>query len=194
MSFEVGLAIILTLFPFGWEMMGFPHVRIVGVLSWAACLGILAHLTLKSVWFQRKFERYPRSVSATLGSLATLALVGLVTVGWWLWTGSPSPNERTITISAYQPVYPNPMLVIKDQAFEDQDVPLDGYLYDHCTFTNVCFRYEGQAYQLQNATLKKGGQVCVQDQRLKNLMELQQALRLMVSNASLSQGVRVPPR
>jgi len=173
MSFEVGLAIILMLFPFGWEMMGFPHVRIVGVLSWAACLGILAHLTLKSVWFQRKFERYPRFVSAVLGSLVTLVICGML-VGWY-WYHVSVPREVTITISAYQPQYPAPIQVVKDQKFEDQDIPLDGYDYDHVTFKNVCFLYDGGSYQLQSVTIQKPMHICVKDDRLKNYQALMRA-------------------
>ncbi len=195
MSPEFGIAIILALFPFGWDMLGLPQVRTVGVISWAACLAIVAHLVLRSPWFTHRFAQYPRSISAVLGSLGTLTVTCLVAVVFWLGsTGRPSNGgQRTITLSAYQPVYPLPMLVVKDQKFEDQDVPLDGFTYDHDTFTNVCFRYDGQAYQLLNSTLRKGGRVCVDDQRLKNLMELMSALQLLGAN-SVSQGATVPTR
>jgi hypothetical protein len=46
------------------------------------------------------------------------------------------------------------MRVISDQNFKDQDVPLDGYIYEHCSFTDVCFTYDGGAYGLRNSTVK----------------------------------------
>jgi hypothetical protein len=188
MSFEIWLTIVLGVFPFGWEMFDLPHLPVVGVLCWALCLGLGAHLVLKSKWFLAKFDKFPRVTSAMLGSLATFTLIGVIGVGWWLASGKSRPGEKIVTISAYQPIFPAPMIVIKDQQFEDQDVPLDGYVYDHSTFKNVCLRYEGGAYQLQNVTLKSGGKVCVQDQRLKNLMALMNGIKLVSDGSSYTEN------
>ena len=49
------------------------------------------------------------------------------------------PTELSVTIAAYAPAYPSPMQLVKDQSFKDQDIPLDGYVYDHDTFTNGLF-------------------------------------------------------
>jgi hypothetical protein len=101
-------------------------------------------------------------------------------IGWY--RSEHKPTELSVTISAYVPAYPSPMRVVKDQAFENTDVPLDGYDYDHVTFTNVCFLYDGGAYELQNVTLKDNWRVCTKDERLKNYNALMDAFKMFGRN------------
>jgi hypothetical protein len=87
-----------------------------------------------------------------------------------------------VTISAYVPAYPAPMQVVKDQTFENTDVPLDGYDHDHDTFRNVCFLYMGGSYELQDVTLKEHWQICTRKDELKNYLDLMDAFRLLDPN------------
>lgn len=82
------------------------------------------------------------------------------------------PKELTVNLSRYEPPYTAPMRVVSDQTFEDQDVPLDGLIYQRCTFTNVCFLYDGGAFGIENSTVKKKWKVCVKDKRIQNYSDL----------------------
>jgi hypothetical protein len=87
MSLEFGIAIVLALFPFGWQMIGLPNVKFVGVLCWAACLVIIAHLLGKSTWFNRRYEKNPRLSIIVLSSTFTLLVCLLIGISVW-----PSPQ------------------------------------------------------------------------------------------------------
>jgi len=47
MSLETAWAILLALFPFGWEMLNLPHEKIVGGVCWVVCAVILADVANK---------------------------------------------------------------------------------------------------------------------------------------------------
>jgi hypothetical protein len=98
----------------------------------------------------------------------------------------PWPDVKTVTISAYEPVALSPIRVVRDKSFDNTDVPLDGFDYDHVTFTNVCFLYDGGSYQLQNVTLKDHWRICVKDDRLKNYFALTDAFGLLDSRTTKS--------
>ena len=93
-----------------------------------------------------------------------------------------SDNEElilTVSNAAYNPNGSSTLKVIASEEFKDQMIPLDGYFYQNTTFTNVCFKYGGGPYALQNVTLKQHWRVCVKERRLKNYAELMGALHLM---------------
>ncbi len=191
----VALPLVLGLIPWFLEQRGVavpPWIINAGgaVAVIAACYGLFFPLS----WVLGKIPALSSTVSTPF-TVAVSVSCALGACGLY-WSFSTQPNnargQRTITLSAYQPLYPSPMVLVKDETFEDQDVPLDGYTYDHCTFINVCFRYDGQSYQLLNATLKQGGRVCVTDQRLKNLMDLMNSLKLLGEKNSVTEGATVP--
>jgi hypothetical protein len=114
---------------------------------------------------------------ALLGSLA------MSSVGWYKAKHS-LPDSLTLNMTIYDPPYPASMQVVSHKTFEDQDVPLDGYIYENCTFKNTCFMYGGGAFGLHNSTVTGQWKVCVSDQRLKNDRSLLDALRLSVRRST----------
>jgi hypothetical protein len=108
--------------------------------------------------------------------IISLGLVLSIVTQYLTYTYDHQTLIEDVTISAYQEGAQ--MKVIKDQTFENESVPLDGYIYDHCTFVNACLLYDGGPYQLQSATFKDHWKICVKEQPLKNYAELQRALRL----------------
>jgi hypothetical protein len=83
-----------------------------------------------------------------------------------------------VTISAYPEGSTQTLQVVSGQTFENENIPLDGHVYDHCTFANVCLLYDGGAYQLQHVTFKDKWKVCVKEPALKNYMALVEAMHL----------------
>jgi len=84
-----------------------------------------------------------------------------------------------VTISAYPDgTNQGTLQVVTNQTFEDQTVPLDGHIYDHCTFINACLLYEGGPYQLQHVTFINKWRTCSTTPALKNYLSLMFAMHL----------------
>jgi hypothetical protein len=138
-----------------------------------------------------------KGIFSSNGLLGTIVFFGLVMSGislYFSYTCHARPKELTLNISAYDPPYPAPMRVISDQKFENQDVPLDGYVYENCSFTNVCFMYDGGAYGLHNSTVKEHWKVCVADSRLKNYLALMDATYALIEPGKTTNRTIVKPR
>jgi hypothetical protein len=114
--------------------------------------------------------------------IGAVVVLGLVMSGISLYvsyTVNAIPKPLMLNVSAYDPPYPAPMRVISDRTFEDQDVPLDGFIYQRCTFVNVCFLFDGGAYGLQDSAVKNHWKVCAKDQRIRNCFDLMDAMKLL---------------
>jgi hypothetical protein len=85
------------------------------------------------------------------------------------------------------------LAVISNETFQDQDVPLDGYMYDHCTFINVCMVYRGGNYRLESVNLRKHWKVCVVDQTLQNLHDFYHQLNFFKDRIKDSKKVFINP-
>jgi hypothetical protein len=84
-----------------------------------------------------------------------------------------------VTIAADAPSSGTPLEVIPHQTFEGGDIPLDGHIYENCTFTdNACLLYNGGAYRLENVTFETVPRLCVHTPELQNYAELLAALKL----------------
>jgi hypothetical protein len=71
------------------------------------------------------------------------------------------------------------LVTISNQTFDGGDIPLDGHIYENCTFTNhACLLYDGGPYRLENATFQTHPHLCAHTQALKNYLQLQEALKL----------------
>jgi hypothetical protein len=105
------------------------------------------------------------------GLIGTVVVLGLVMSGISLYVNH-KPSSLVLNISAYDPPYPAPLRVVSGQTFEDQDIQLDGFIYENCTFKNVCFVYDGSAYGIHNSTIKGSWKVCVKENTLKNYLAL----------------------
>jgi hypothetical protein len=130
------------------------------------------------------------------GLIGTVVILGLIMSGISLYMSysvNANPKSLTLNISAYEPPYPAPMRVISDQKFEDQDVPLDGFIYQRCTFVNVCFIFDGGAYGLQESTVKNHWKVCVKDKRIQNYSDLMDALKMLSPKVYHIQKTLVKP-
>lgn len=46
-----------------------------------------------------------------------------------------------------------PLVAVSDQAFVNERVILDGHSYNHCTFDNVKFVYNGGVFELKNSKI-----------------------------------------
>ncbi len=130
-------------------------------LSLLALLGV----DWKLVWGNIETVKRGRGRAAFL-LIAVIGSLAMSSLGWY--ESHHKPDKLVVTLSAYQPVYPSPMQVVKDQTFQDQDVPLDGFDYDHVTFKNVCFNYLGGSYELQSVTLLDNWKICTSDPRMRN--------------------------
>ena len=124
--------------------------------------------------------------------LALLASLAMSSFGWYEARHS-KPNQLILNISAYDPPYPAPLRVISDQTFEDQDVPLDGHIYENCTFKNICFMYDGGAYGIHNSTIKGNWKVCVKESTLKNYMALLEATYAFADHGKTTHRTMVKP-
>jgi hypothetical protein len=84
-----------------------------------------------------------------------------------------------VSVSAYPaPGVSQNLAVVSNETFENENVPLDGRIFDHCTFVNVCLLYDGGAYQIQHSTFRDNWRVCVKEPALKNYSELALAMHL----------------
>ncbi len=114
--------------------------------------------------------------------IMALALIGslfMSSLGWYK-ASHLQPGSIVLNVSVYDPPYPAPMQIVSDAKFEDQDVPLDGYIYERCTFKNICFLYDGGAFGLHNSTVIDHWKLCVKDQRMKNQSTMLDALKLTI--------------
>ena len=105
----------------------------------------------------------------------------LAAIAWYPRFVSPAPVDlpMIVTIAADNPAPSSPLSIITHQTFDGGDVPLDGYLYENCTFTeNACLVYKGGAYRLENATFETRPRLCVDSQELVNYDDLIQALEI----------------
>jgi hypothetical protein len=84
-----------------------------------------------------------------------------------------------VTVAADSPPASAPLQVIPHQSFEGGDIPLDGHVYEDCTFAdNACLLYDGRPYRLENATFETRPRVCVHEQGLLNYVSLMEKLKL----------------
>jgi len=130
---------------------------------------------------EAKMHPWLKRLLSSNGLIGTVVCLGLLMSAislYMSYTVNAVPKSLTLNISAYEPQYPAPMRVISNQTFEDQEIQLDGFIYQGCTFTNVCFLYDGGPYGLQNSTVKSHWKVCEKEQRLKNHADLMDALKM----------------
>jgi hypothetical protein len=156
-------------------------------VSWIqAALWVIA----AALWIARvvrgeaKMQPWLKKLLSSNRLIGTVVLLGLIMSGISLYMSyavNAFPKSLTLNTSAYEPQYAAPMRVISNQTFEDQEIQLDGFIYQGCTFTNVCFIYDGGAFGLQNSTVKNHWKVCEKEQRLKNYANLLEALRMFSS-------------
>lgn len=124
----------------GWIVQGAAKEVVAAVLGSAAVAAmtrwaILSYLALSgpaltALWLSiaflaylcllRVFSRFPRLLGGSGESL-------------------PTPLEN------WSPWYRQPLTVVHHKTFENQEVPLDGFKYDHCKFRNVTFKITGAA-------------------------------------------------
>jgi hypothetical protein len=125
------------------------------------------------------------------GILGTVIGLGLALSATTIYLDYARDHEKLlqdVTISAYPEGSGQQTLqLVSGQTFENENIPLDGHVYDHCTFTNVCLLYDGGAYQLQHATFKDHWKICVKEPQLKNYSSLEFALHLMRANRKQTQ-------
>jgi len=136
-------------------------------------------------------------------ALSSNVLIGIVVFAGLLSTGGVIYRDyrqmhdhllEDVNVSGYPPpgVTQN-LIVIFGQTFEDQMIPLDGHVYDHCTFTNVCLTYDGSAYQIQHSTFKEHWKICLKEQPLNNYADLATALHLFRAGVIHTQKSMVKP-
>jgi hypothetical protein len=81
---------------------------------------------------------------------------------------------------------------VDGRTFEDADVPIDGYFFRHCTFSNCCLTYAGGNFIFEDCTFKKHWYVCVKaGSGLDGYSSLQTALGLA---AVPKERTIMPPR
>ena len=117
------------------------------------------------------------------GLLGVVIFAGLLSTGGMVYQNYRENHLgklEDVTVTAYPPPGTSQtMQVISGQTFENESLPLDGHVYDHCTFVNVCLLYDGGAYQLQHVTFKDHWKVCVKEPSLKNYDELEKAMHFI---------------
>ena len=116
------------------------------------------------------------SSNVLFGGIIVVGLAASIVTQYLSYAYNHQTYLDDVTISAYRDGAV--LKLVKEQTFENESVPLDGYNYDHCTFVNSCLLYDGGPYQLQSATFKDHWKVCVKDEPLKNYAALQTALRM----------------
>jgi hypothetical protein len=82
------------------------------------------------VWLDKVFS--------SNGLIGVVVIAGLLSTGGMMYRNYVMNHERIledVTISAYPPpgVQQN-LQVVSGQTFENDSIPLDGHIYDHCTF------------------------------------------------------------
>lgn len=128
------------------------------------------------------------SSNTLIGIVIGLGLIGSAASIYLNYVRDHENVLEDVTIAAYPEGSTQQTLkVVSGQNFENENVPLDGYVYDHCTFTNVCLLYDGGAYQLQHATFKEHWKICVKEAPLKNYSSLAFAMHLMRSSTKQTQ-------
>jgi hypothetical protein len=161
---------------------------------------------LAVVWlvkiFRGKATVHPllKKILASNVLMGVLVVVGMVGQGIALYVnyrGSHMVAIDDLSISAYpmESVPSQSLQVVKDQTFENESIPLDGHVYDHCTFINSCLLYDGGPYQIQHSNLRKHTRVCVRIPQLKNysnLMDAMEMFRADVKHSSKSVMATAP--
>jgi hypothetical protein len=147
-----------------------------------------------ALWVGRLVRRekpMPTWLRAALSSNVILAfvifagIVGMARCWYTLYERDHQTILEDVTVSAYPEAFETQTLkVMSRQTFDNENIPLDGYAYDHCTFINVCLIYNGGAYQLQHATFKDGWRVCTKAPALKNHTDLLFAMQLTRPNST----------
>jgi hypothetical protein len=164
------------------------------VVNWGTILTWLAAIVLYIGQLIRGETKLPKWLSHFLSSNLIMGfVVGLGFVGsvGSMYINYGRDHEKLLTdviISAY-PEGPaqQSLQVVSGQTFENENIPLDGHVYDHCTFVNVCLLYDGGPYQLQHATFKDHWKICVKELALKNYLSLALALHLTKPNVKQTQ-------
>jgi hypothetical protein len=138
-----------------------------------------------------KLQSFLRS-NLLIWSLVLFGLIAYAPDGYdWL-SSKLGWTRFQVNQSAYMPGNSMTLGVIQGQAFENQDVPLDGYIYDNCTFRNVCFLYDGGAYQLQNAKIKGPVMICSRNENITNHSNLAMALGQFKRGVTFKRKTVVP--
>jgi hypothetical protein len=119
--------------------------------------------------------------------MGALILVGVLGQGGTLYldyTRNHVTSIDDLTISAYpiegRPT--QPFQLVKDQTFENESVPLDWHVYDHCVFINSCLLYDGGPYQIQHSSFRSHSKVCVRVPELKNYSDLMDGMKMYRSD------------
>jgi hypothetical protein len=73
MSKEAEVGILLALFPFGWEMLGLPHSKIVGIVCWSVCAIIALDLANKRFSIAKHPAAKPLVFVVLMNVLAVIA-------------------------------------------------------------------------------------------------------------------------
>jgi hypothetical protein len=130
---ELVVAICLSFFPFGWDMLDLPHLKVVGIASWLACLAVIVYWITRSVWFMTVRDKSPFASGIVFGCMVTMFLC--VFIGACLYKMRP--------VYKFEYNKDAKLAVVDGRSFVNETVPIDGYKYINCTFTNVTFRYNG---------------------------------------------------
>jgi hypothetical protein len=164
------------------------------VVNWGTITGWVVAALLYAGRLLRGEAMIPPWLSRILSSNLIIGVViglGLLGSAGSLYLNYAQNHERLledVTISAYpQGAAQQTLQVISGLTFENENIPLDGHVYDRCTFINVCLLYDGGAYELQHATFKDHWKICVKEPPLKNYSALSFALHLMRPKTAYAQ-------
>jgi hypothetical protein len=141
-----------------------------------------------------------RKLLASNVLMGMLVLVGVVGQGITVYLNYRASHFVPIddlSISAYpiEGAPSQPLQVVKEQTFENESVPLDYHVYDHCTFIHSCLLYDGGPYQIQHSNFRDHVKVCVRVPQLKNYSDLMSELKMLrpaVRQADKSVMMTVP--
>jgi hypothetical protein len=138
---------------------------------------------------------WPLSRASADHVLAIVIVLGLISSAgqtYFNYTQNHESLLEDVTVSAYpEGTNSSSLQVVREKTFENDSVPLDGYIYDHCTFTNACLMYEGGAYSIQHSTFNKHWRICVRQPPLKNLVDLGLALHQMCPGIKISEKTHI---
>jgi len=126
---------------FGWVLQATVKTAVGAVLGSAAVTALLN-------WAVQEYLTLTWSALAALWTgtmfLSYLAFLWMPSrFPSWLSESPASVPKIPAIPESWTPWYEQPLTVVHHKTFENQDVPLDGYRYEHCKFRNVTFRITG---------------------------------------------------
>src|SRR6266436_1349475 len=158
------------------------------ILTWTVAVILYIGRLIRGEAIMPKLLSNLLSSNLIIGFVIGLGLAGSIGSMYINYTRDHETLLGDVTISAYPEGSAQQTLqVVFGQTFESENVPLDGHVYDHCTFINVCLLYDGGPYQLQHSTFKDHWKICVKEPPLKNYSSLAFALHLNRPNVKQTQ-------